>query len=228
MKPFSHELADALAQRYVMGTLRGMARQRFTTLIRYQPLLRQRVQYWQNLTMPLLEALPPRPPREQVWHGVQQRLFNPVVQTRPGLFLRWKPFLAGALMTALASVLFITVHPFPSPSAPQNYGALLAINPSASWWIGISQDHLNLHPITPYPVDDQHDLQLWLLPAHGTPISLGLVNRQDTHLSLPLSKPLRESLAQSNGVALSLEPRGGSPTGLPTGPILTHTKIFPI
>lgn len=228
MKPFGYELADALAQRYVMGTLRGMARRRFTTLIRYQPLLRQRVQYWQNLTMPLLEALPPCTPREQVWHEVQQRLFNPAAQTRPGPFLRWKPFLAGALMTALAGVLFITVHPLPSPPAPQSYGALLAINASASWWVGISQDRLNLHPIAPYPVDNQHDLQLWLLPAHGTPIPLGLVNRQDASLSLPLSKPLRETLTQSNGVALSLEPLGGSPTGLPTGPILTHTKIFPI
>ncbi|MGH8599663.1 MAG: anti-sigma factor domain-containing protein, partial [Burkholderiales bacterium] len=41
-------------------------------------------------------------------------------------------------------------------------------------------------------------------------------------LSVPAS--LRQALAGEVTLAVSLEPAGGSPTGLPTGPILYHGK----
>ncbi len=65
--------------------------------------------------------------------------------------------------------------------------------------------------------------ELWLVPAGGAPISLGLVDP---------SAPLRVDLKGREGMgmgmmrtpgaalAVSMEPEGGSPTGQPTGPVV--------
>jgi anti-sigma-K factor RskA len=67
-------------------------------------------------------------------------------------------------------------------------------------------------------VQDQ-SYELWAVPAAGTPVSLGLVNPSgETETGVPPDKrPLLESGVT---LAVSLEPRGGSPTGAPTGPVL--------
>ncbi|MGH7153988.1 MAG: anti-sigma factor domain-containing protein, partial [Acetobacteraceae bacterium] len=62
------------------------------------------------------------------------------------------------------------------------------------------------------------DLELWALPPGATrPISLGVVPAATrglvvSHPAVPLT--LRTQLM------VSLEPKGGSPTGQPTGPVL--------
>lgn len=61
------------------------------------------------------------------------------------------------------------------------------------------------------------DGQLWRIPAGGKPVSLGL---------LPGGAAQAVRVAQANlptagsTLAISIEPRGGSPTGLPTGPVV--------
>jgi anti-sigma-K factor RskA len=62
-------------------------------------------------------------------------------------------------------------------------------------------------------------LQLWAIPKSGPPVSLGLVSTEEKGM-LKLVSVADQSLAQIPALAVSLEPQGGSPTGLPTGPIL--------
>src|SRR4030095_5288362 len=61
--------------------------------------------------------------------------------------------------------------------------------------------------------------ELWLIPPDGRPRSVGLL-RPDQSVTLTLSPELA-ALAKDNAVlAVSLEPPGGSTTGLPTGPVI--------
>jgi anti-sigma-K factor RskA len=57
------------------------------------------------------------------------------------------------------------------------------------------------------------------LPASGNPQSLGLID-STTAARVALSAPAEQALRNIPALAVSLEPRGGSPTGLPTGPVL--------
>jgi anti-sigma-K factor RskA len=61
--------------------------------------------------------------------------------------------------------------------------------------------------------------ELWLLPAEGgAPISLGVLAALDARLTVPAVDSAR--LRVGAKLAVSVEPRGGSPTGAPTGPVI--------
>jgi anti-sigma-K factor RskA len=62
-------------------------------------------------------------------------------------------------------------------------------------------------------------LELWALPTGQPPKSLGLVAIEDKQM-LKLSAVADQSLGAVPALAVSLEPKGGSPTGSPTGPVL--------
>jgi anti-sigma-K factor RskA len=66
--------------------------------------------------------------------------------------------------------------------------------------------------------------ELWLIPADGKPRPVGLL-RADRTVTLALSAELA-ALAKGDAVlAVSLEPPGGSTTGLPTGPVIATGKL---
>jgi anti-sigma-K factor RskA len=62
--------------------------------------------------------------------------------------------------------------------------------------------------------------ELWALPDNGgPPVSLGLMPTQGS-AERDLTEAQRLALQGASKVAVSLEPEGGSKTGLPTGPVL--------
>jgi anti-sigma-K factor RskA len=50
-------------------------------------------------------------------------------------------------------------------------------------------------------------------------VSLGLISTHETQ-TLTVAEQLAPRLDEAWGLAMSLEPKGGSPTGVPTGPVL--------
>jgi anti-sigma-K factor RskA len=63
------------------------------------------------------------------------------------------------------------------------------------------------------PVASDRDLELWAMKAGATrPVSLGVIP--------PAGRATPASLAVGTVLLVSLEPKGGSPTGQPTGPVL--------
>jgi len=63
------------------------------------------------------------------------------------------------------------------------------------------------------------DLELWALPAGGKPRSLGVLPAGEKS-QIRLAAVADQTLADVPALAVSLEPRGGSPSGSPTGPVL--------
>jgi hypothetical protein len=64
-----------------------------------------------------------------------------------------------------------------------------------------------------------HDYELWALPKGAAPVSLGILPGEGAS-SRTLNRVQWQALANSSQVAVSIEPRGGSPTGQPTGTIV--------
>jgi anti-sigma-K factor RskA len=72
-------------------------------------------------------------------------------------------------------------------------------------------------------------LEVWLVPPEGTPRSLGLFpsERPGTTTALVLPHDTAEALAEA-GLAVSLEPTGGSTTGEPSGPVLFSGSLMAV
>jgi anti-sigma-K factor RskA len=68
---------------------------------------------------------------------------------------------------------------------------------------------------------------LWVIPADGTPRSLGMIEKAGT-TEMAMSAELKAWLVDGATLAVSLEPAGGSPTGLPTGPVIASGKLVTI
>ena len=67
-------------------------------------------------------------------------------------------------------------------------------------------------------VPDARVAQLWVIGGDGVPHSLGLLSGRPT--SLAPKGVDRGRITPGATLAISVEPLGGSPTGLPTGPVV--------
>jgi anti-sigma-K factor RskA len=88
-------------------------------------------------------------------------------------------------------------------------------------------DLLRVRIVKPWSNIGDKSLELWVLPTEGAPRSLGLVPNTggDTLIRVRTNDARMQA---ANALAVSLEPAGGSPTQLPTGPVLCSGAIAPV
>ncbi|MEN5016757.1 anti-sigma factor [Erwinia sp. Eh17-17] len=211
---------SALAAEYALGTLRGAARQRFARRLLKEPDLAAEVSRWQNSLAELDQQVAPVPPPEAVWQRIARGL---PADKAPASNLRW-PWLGWVLAASFAGALLYTQ--FTAPPAPQAVAVLNGNNQQGSWVVSLSQDktQLMVQAVNASAIQSDRSLQLWLIPPGEKPQSLGLVN--DSGRQRVAVTELQ--LARLPTLAISLEPRGGSPTGQPTGPVLYSGQIMPL
>ena len=213
---------DALAAEYVLGTLRGRARSRFERALRTQAALGDAVRRWEERLLPLAQALPPVAPPERVWRAIESRIGGArAPRASFGSSLGWWRGLALASLAAVVVLAALLLR----PGAERPEGAVLAVlaGSDAKAALVASADrfgrYLTVKAISRIDVPPDRSLQLWMLPGSGSPRSLGVIDTT-TAARVALSGPADEALRDIPSLAISLEPRGGSPTGLPTGPVL--------
>ena len=228
-----------LAAEYALGLLTGDDLRRALDLDRNDAAFRAEVARWSGRLAPLLDEFEPVTAPAAAWAEIEQRVGQPKsegnVVTLDHRLWRWRA--ATAAMTALAASLavFILVRPAaeaPSPSpAPQVTVAPLAAalaDPKsgtkvvATWNAASRQLVLVVSGDLPTAPDRSH--QLWVIPAGGKPQSLGLL-AADRKSHIELANALATLLQQGATVAISVEPRGGSPTGAPTGPVVASGAL---
>ena len=217
----NQELTEQLARRYVIGLMRGSARVRFKSLIQRSPFIHQQVVYWEGELNQLTERLQPIEPPAMLWKTIYGRLFSS--NSRAIDLWHWLGGLGSAAAIVFA-ILLVQQTLFTSDTIDNRVAVIQNEQQQSLWVLRISANSIDVVPqktIEPY---SDKDYQLWMLPADGTnPVSLGLLPEQSR--SIVLSPPDAFKLAEVGGLAVSLEPAGGSTTGLPTGPILYTTDI---
>lgn len=212
--------ADALAGEYVLGTLRGRARARFERLLRADRALSDAVQRWEERLLPLAQALPEVQPPERVWQAIEARITGGrAARASFWSSLGWWRALAVASLATVVGLSIVLLRPAP----PE--GAVVAVlaGSDAKAALVASADrfgrYLTIKAISRIDIPADRSLQLWMLPGSGPPQSLGIID-PTTSARVALSGPADEALRRIPALAVSLEPRAGSPTGLPTGPVL--------
>ncbi|MEE9300382.1 MAG: anti-sigma factor [Alphaproteobacteria bacterium] len=225
---------EQLAAEYVLGSLGADERRRVEEQMRRDAELARLVQEWTLRLVPIIEAVPPVAPPARVWQrieAVRGPAGRPAAATsgrfweRIG-FWRWSTAMAAA--AAVALVLHIATTP-PPPVSEGRYVALLGEEVGApAWMVTVDTDagRLTVKPFAPLAVEDKA-FELWLvIDAETPPRSLGLISPVQ-EVTLPLAPELTEAVPAA-ALAISLEPPGGSPSGLPTGPVLYQGVVLPL
>jgi anti-sigma-K factor RskA len=217
-------LVEALAREYVLGTLHGRARDRFARVLSYSLVARRAVATWERQLAPLAASLAPVAPPLETWPRIEAAL-GLRKPARPRASAAW-PAIAAAF--ALAALLFGTLFFAQRPTVEQpTYVAVVTDQATPVWLLQAFEQARVLRASTindrPEPVGSSYEL--WMLQDGANPVSLGLIAGAGNTL-LQLSAVQLAVLAQTATLAVSVEPAGGSPTGLPTGPVIFTAPLL--
>ncbi|HKN09178.1 MAG TPA: anti-sigma factor [Pseudomonadota bacterium] len=225
----SHDGAT-LAAEYVLGVLGAAERREFEQRMTIEPALRTEVEYWEQRLGGLAFEVKPIDPPPQHWANIEAALNRSEASPalRAGLwnsltFWRWAAIGSAAVAAASMAALVI-VDRAPSPGAP--LVAKLDVSGGQAGFVAAIDPARNGLTIIPASVTNvnQRVLELWLIAPGEKPRSLGLIEAgRPVHINLP--SELIQRIAADATLAVSLEPPGGSPTGLPTGPVIANGKL---
>ena len=159
---------------------------------------------------------------------IAERLAQPertIVPLRPRS--RW-PIVATLSALAAVVLLFFAVQPGPvaPPNAPHQMmvASLMMSDKSGAVpaMIDMNTGEMKLPATSMAPAGKT--AQLWMIGGDGVPKSMGMLSASGpSKMMLPADK--RAKLAAGTTLAVSIEPMGGSPTGLPTGPVVASGKL---
>lgn len=209
-------LRRALAADYAIGLMPSSARRRFEQLLLEDAALREELALWQESLASLTEALPGQPVPDRVWKGITARIEPQVLhvpEKRP--FWNWLRVTAAVCSLVIA----VTLGVIYNRDSARYSATLLTADAQPALKVESHADYLKVEPLTLAAVDPSRSLELWAIPADGKPISLGVIPA-DGKGRVALNDAQKALIAKPITLAVSLEPKGGSPTGQPTGPVL--------
>ena len=216
MNLFLGDLPDRLAAEYVLGTLSGGARRRFDALLPAHPALRDAVANWESRLLPMALKAEAVQPDARVWDAIEGKLGWAEPTARPASSLRLRFWQAFAAVATVAAVVLGTAPHTGTTEAPMIV-VLHATKGTETLVAGLSPDRqqLSIQPLQKVALTPDRSLELWALKKGGPPASLGVIAADK------LTALSRKALPNdTKGLAVTLEPLGGSPNGAPTGPVL--------
>ena len=234
---------DAAAAEYVLGVLDLAEMRGVRVRARAEPDLAAAIVGWEIRLAPLAAIIPPLAPPSALWSRIEARIApipeepanDQVAPAMPsGLAARpqaavpparpaarprgvrgWQAATVAAL--ALAAVFAgIAFLPSTAPGGAQ-LAAIAPIGAPQPAFVASARPDgtVILTALSPKEVPSGRDLELWILPPGAKTVApLGVLPATGKTLRLPGPPPTGTQLL------ISLEPRGGSPTGQPTGPVL--------
>ncbi|MFJ7797397.1 anti-sigma factor domain-containing protein [Pseudomonas sp. NPDC096950] len=209
-------LRRALAADYAIGLMPAAARRRFEQLLLEDAALRAELAHWQDSLASLTESLPEQPVPERVWQGITARI-NPQELHVPQKRSFWNWMRVTAAVCSLVVVVFLSM--LYNRDDARYSGTLLSADAQPALKVEAHENYLNIEPLTLAAVTPEQSLELWAIPADGKPISLGVIPRGGKG-KVELNDAQKTLIGKPIALAVSLEPKGGSPTGQPTGPVL--------
>jgi anti-sigma-K factor RskA len=238
--------ADILAGEYVLGVLDAAQRAEVERRIASDPGFARRVTQWEHRLAPMLEAMGSEAVPAHLWPRIRTSLgWSSVSTNAPRAWQRtgfWQGMTALAAVVALVAVFSrrelepvapvtppVAVTPAPPTEleqATRPVTPLLHDDGSPGWLASVdkAQGKVLMVPVPTAADAAGRAPELWLIPAGGTPRSLGLVSINRAH-TVTVPNALRDALVNGSVLAVTLEPAGGAPQGIPTGPIVAKGDI---
>ncbi len=215
---------NLLAGEYVLGTLDQRESAEIEAAMATDPAMRAAVETWERQLAPLEIFMTPEAPPPGLWTQIEADLW-PVARPSAWRFI-WPSWAIGATLVAASLALFAVM-----PRAPTNQMSavlvadasqpayLARVDASGGLQLAAAVSAGGIRPQAPAG----RSLQLWgLPPGTTTPRSLGVLPREAGPFNVAAGalRAVPDML-----ILISQEPEGGSPTGLPTGPVVFYGRL---
>jgi anti-sigma-K factor RskA len=232
---------DRLAAEFALRLLEGEELLQARGRQRSDPAFARLIGEWEDRLAPMLDAVPAEAAPADLWSRISARLAENgggeaatihLLQRKAKL---WRAY--SAAVTAVAAVLLLVVglditrrDPIlQQPAAPAEAATLVASlgaeGGPAALIITYDAEARSLIA-TPAVLQGAagHSHELWVVPETGQPRSLGIVTAGKPR-RLVIPPALLEAIGADATLAISVEPEGGSPTGVPTGPVIASGQL---
>ena len=230
------ETLDALTRQYVLGTMSRRARRRFARLVDEDEHVADSVYALEEKLLPMAWSLEPVSPSELVWQRIarQAGLGERKPARKSPERSRWQ-YVAGLFFAALLLSTYAWWQESLQP--PEVVVETVPLEPAVSivnddagnaLWVARIYADLQWVDVTVSTEPQQqaaNDYELWVLRDDGVPVSLGLLP-QSGERRLDLTENAVAALDRGEILAVSLEPPGGSPEAVPTGPVLYTAALL--
>ncbi|WP_242138367.1 anti-sigma factor [Sphingomonas sp. TREG-RG-20F-R18-01] len=235
---------DTMAAELALGVLEGEERASATRRVLSEPGFARAVDQWRGYLAQLFDLWPEIPAPDilpRIERSIDRVSGVPtVVSAQPRGSRIWPSLAVLSSVAAVGLLAILLLRPVPLPTVPQPRVSAPVAAPQPTLVASLEPD-AKVGPMT--VVYDQgsgtirltestlaradRSAELWVIPADGTPRPLGLLqDRGGT--ALTLSPAVRRHLAVGATLAVSIEPLGGSKTGLPTGPVVAKGALAPV
>lgn len=216
---------DIAAAELALGVLEAAHADAAAARAAAEPVFAARVDWWRDHFAELLDAIA-APPPAALWTRIDAAL--PANDNLAAALRRWR--IAAGFGFLLAAGLAIALMLRPQPSAAPGAEMLASLDGKAGHVATIAwnpvERRLTIVPGAMPHGDRAAKLwpELWIIPAGGTPRSLGVIAAE--HRSQADVSEARAALIRAGGTfAITLEPLGGSPNGMPSGPAVAAGTI---
>ncbi len=218
---------EFLAGEYVLGVMPRNERSAFAHRLTQEPSLAAQVREWEERLAPLGEAVQPIVPPDRLRSALERRLFAPE-SGQPDVWqsLLFFKALATASLAALVLLVAVYIGQFVFFEKPQeNFVAELSGAGDVLKLVAFYDAQAGILKVKRVVGEPRtgRDFELWLIKGNNKPISLGVLPQQASGV-ITLPEQMVQILAGAV-LAISDEPRNGSPTGQPTGEVLASGKL---
>ncbi|HET9106737.1 MAG TPA: anti-sigma factor [Steroidobacteraceae bacterium] len=230
-------IPDLRYAEYVLGVLDAQGRDQVEREMAESEAAAAAVERWRRRLLPLAQEIPPESPPAHLWQRIRGELQlvapgAPEQGARPGVWesLRfWHRFslVTGALLAAACVAIVALVLRRPAaPPIPYMASTITESGGRVGWTatMDIAKARMIVVPAAPQGVRAGRSPELWLIPHGGKPIAVGVISATSP-ITIRLAPALLAELGPTAVLAVSVEPRGGSPTGRPTGPVIGQGSI---
>lgn len=222
----------AAAGEFVLGLLPAEQRAAFAARLASEPALRAEVAAWQRHFSSLDEAFSPAPAPAGNWSRIEARLFG-AARGRVSLWNSvpfWRSFSGVAAAAAIIAIAINLASPPPDPNmfAAQLVAALHAEGSTVSFvaLYNPQTGQIRLTALSGDAVPDK-DYELWAIEGDKAPMSMGVV-AVTARSDMRLTPQVLAGFGPGTVLAITLEQKGGSPTGAPQGPIVAKGLATPV
>ena len=229
--PLEPTSGDTLGAEYALGLLDGAELAEAQARRMADPAFAQQVEAWEARLAGLSESAVSVAPPPSVWSRISERMADHHEAADRAVVVRlerrvalWRGATAAAAGLA-ACLLAALVWRHPETShAPVLTARLSATAKGPAVFVALYDPERRSIVLTPAQVKmaDGRSPELWLIPPGGKPLALGVA---DFAGSVQLVSTEASQGLAAGALAVSIEPKGGSPTGQPSGPVIATGRL---